>query len=155
MNNLKEKLTSFSNMLSCVWGNLSFFIDTDSTGSLKMDWLQANWELLIESQCGENVFLEVYGDGADCNGSSSRVLYPNKLPTHKIICKSETTNIHDVLNDIYLNDVDEFVFDRFVSIGNDGWYYESPPFDKVLIFQKGVERVIEFNKLEFLVQRIH
>ncbi len=112
--------------------------------------------MLIESQCGENVFLEVYGDGADSNGSSSRVLYPNKLPTHKIICKSsEATNIHDVLNDIYLNDVDELVFDRFVSIGNDGWYYESPPFDKVLIFQKGVKRVIEFNKLEFLVQRIH
>lgn len=156
MNNLKEKLVAFSKMLACSWKSLESFIDKDNTGSLKLDWLQANWELLIENHCDVGIVLEVYGDGADCNGVSSRVLYPNKLPTHRVVCKLlEEAKTYDILNSVYLNDSDELIFDRFVSMGNDGWYHEAPPFDKILVVQNEVERVVELNKLDFFLQKIN
>lgn len=35
------------------------------------DWLQANWELLVERKVlNINEYLEVYGDGADYHGAS-------------------------------------------------------------------------------------
>lgn len=52
----------------------------DSVGQeLLDDWLQTNWEILVESKLCTNrtEFLEIYGDGADCNERSSRVWNPN------------------------------------------------------------------------------
>ena len=65
------------------------------------DWLQANWEILVEAPWRERMpggFLEPYGDGADCNGASSRVWLPDAIPTHRVICTHEKTDqFHDVL----------------------------------------------------------
>lgn len=53
------------------------------------DWMQANWELLVESRvCQPGLeFLTVYGDGADCNDGSSRVWFPEALATHGVKCE--------------------------------------------------------------------
>ena len=106
--------------------------------------------------CEEGLVLEPYGDGADCNGASSRVLYPNRLPTHKIICKPINSNqIYDVLNERQLDTSQgEIVFDRFVCIGKDGWYYELPPFGKVLADYAEQSVVIDFNNIDFQLERI-
>ena len=119
---------------------------------MREDWLQVNWELLIEGSLNEQgVVLETYGGGADCNGTSSRVLYPDRHPTHKIICKPmNNEQIYDALNKCHLDiSKSEIVFDSFVCIGEDGWYYERPPFDKVLAEYAGEYVVVDFKKTDF------
>ena len=65
-------------MLETYWGSLQKLSKHDPTGSLKDDWMQANWELIVEGLLSDGrLVLEPYGEGADCNGASSRVLYPD------------------------------------------------------------------------------
>ena len=157
MISVKELLEKFSNLLTYYYDNLSSLSEYDTSGSLNEDWLQANWELLVEGLLDKgDLVLEVYGDGADCNGESSRVLYPNWLPTHKIICMSTDNNqVYDILNKRQLDtSQNEIVFDRFVSIGRDGWYYEIPPFDKVLAEYAGEYVVLDFSNTAFKLQCI-
>ena len=157
MISVKELLEKFSNLLTYYYDNLSSLSEYDTSGSLNEDWLQANWELLVEGLLGkEDLVLEVYGDGADCNGESSRVLYPNWLPTHKIICMPTDNNqAYDILNKRQLDtSQNEIVFDRFVSIGRDGWYYEISPFDKVLAEYAGEYVVLDFSNTTFKLQCI-
>lgn len=154
---VKGLLERFSSLLVYYWENLSSLSENDITGSLSDDWLQANWELLVEGLLNEdNLVLEPYGDGADCNGASSRVLYPNKLPTHKIICiPLDNRQIYDILNKRQLDvSQNKIIFDRFVSIGKDDWYYELPPFDKVLAEYAGELVVLDFSKIDFQLRRI-
>lgn len=150
----KGLLKVFSKFLVSSWEDLSKLLENDTTGSLKEDWLQANWELLVEGLAGEGVILEPYGDGADCNGASSRVLYPNRIPSHHIICKPlDGHSIYDVLNEQRLDIQQAIIFDRFVSLGNDGWYYESPPFDKILAGYNGKDVVLDFNAVDFQLKK--
>jgi hypothetical protein len=49
------------------------------------DWLQANWEILVEKKIlKQNEYLETYSEGADYNGSSSRMNDIEALPTHTL-----------------------------------------------------------------------
>lgn len=145
----------FNNLLTSYWGCLSKLIENDSSGSLKDDWLQANWELIVEGQLGDkSIVLEPYGNGADCNGLSSRVLYPDRQSTHKLICSvSSSQHVYDFLNgeslDITICDI---TFDHFVTIANDGWYYEVPPFDKILGEYKGAAVVVDFNNVDIILK---
>lgn len=157
MISMKELLEKFSDLLCCCWKDFSSLRENDTTGSVKEDWLQANWELLVEGLLSEQgIVLEVYGEGADCNGVSSRVLYPDRHPTHKIICKPmNKEQSYDVLNERSLDiSKGEIVFDRFVCIGEDGWYYEQPPFDKVLAEYAGEYVVVDFRNTDFQLRRI-
>ncbi len=97
-------LKRFSSFLATSWEEVSLLSAADSTGSFTIDWLQANWEILVEGLLGQGIVLEPYGDGADCNGASSRVLYPDRLPTHQIICKPlQGSQIFDALNEQQLD----------------------------------------------------
>lgn len=151
-------LPRFATFLACCWDDLSTFFENDTTESMQIDWLQANWELLVEGLVGGpgGLVLEPYGDGADCNGASSRVLYPELCPTHRIVCRPrEGTAVNDLLNrrtlDVTKGDV---VFDRFVCMGRDGWYYESPPFDKILGEHRGASVVIGYDNISFELQLV-
>lgn len=152
---LRSLLEKFSSLLVHSWENLSLLSESDQTGSLTIDWLQANWELLVEGLVGQGIFLEIYGEGADCIGASSRVLYPDRLPTHQIICKPlQGSQIYDVLNDQQLDGSTDIIFDRFVSLGDDGWYYELPPFDKILANYNGEDAVLDFSEIDFQLKKI-
>ena len=157
MTDLKRILSNYSRLLVSSWNIVENASQKDETGSLKIDWLQANWEVLVEGLLGDHqITLEVYGEGADCNGANSRVIYPKRLPTHKIICAPlEGNQIRDILNnqdlDVSRNDV---VFDSFVSIGEDGWYYERPDFDHVLAEHNNHSVVVEFGKVGFELKKI-
>lgn len=156
MISLKDVLKKFSKLLICYWDELSTLSKNDPSGSLKTDWLQANWELIVEGALyEEGIILEPYGDGADCNEASSRVLYPTRLPTHTLICRPLNDEpVYDILNN---NELDvsqgEILFDRFVCLAEDGWYYESPPFDKVLAECGGKEVVLDFNSIDFQIRK--
>lgn len=64
------------------------------------DWLQANWELLVERNVLQyNEYLEVYGSGADFNGASSRITEPSALPTHRVVARAvERDTVFDLLS---------------------------------------------------------
>ena len=60
------------------------------------DWLQANWEILVEKKVlKQNEYLEIYSDGADYNGSSSRMSDIEVMPKHtlKVFPKNEAVDI--------------------------------------------------------------
>jgi hypothetical protein len=82
-------LRSFAAFLTAGWSEASALLSlVDQPDDYLADWTQANWEILVEAVLlpGGTGFLEVYGDGADCNGASSRVFLPEALPTHRILC---------------------------------------------------------------------
>lgn len=95
---------------------------------LKNDFYQANWEIFVESLiCIPGIeFLEVYGDGADCNGASSRVCLPDKLPTHRIACVPKKGNkVKDMITgrEIILQDQ---IFQFFVHYEDNQWQHITP-----------------------------
>ena len=83
---------------------------------LMADWLQANWEIIVEGNLHEtgliNSVIDIYGEGADCNGASSRVSMPNRIPTQ---------SVHVVPN---------FIFHSFGTL-RENYYIQIPPFDYV------------------------
>ena len=152
MINIKKLLKNYSRLLDSSWDIIEQTSAKDLTGSFKNDWLQANWELLVEGMLGDSEkVLEIYGDGADCNGASSRILFPERMPTHKIVCMPIMGGgVHDALSRKELNlSKGDIAFDRFVTMGSDGWYYEKPKFDYVLADHNGKEVVLRFEELEF------
>lgn len=145
---INEILEDYISLLRLSWSSIEQLISTDSTGSFKDDWLQANWELIVERQLmSSDMYLEVYGDGADCNGASSRVLFPEKIATHSIILKSNSEDeIYDILGESYVDsDDDNIIFQKFVTIKEDDWYYEETPFDKIEALYKDETIVVDFN----------
>ncbi|WP_419905269.1 hypothetical protein [Kiloniella sp.] len=145
---IKSVLQNYIQLQSSNWETLTVLSNVDTTGSFLIDWQQANWELLVEGFLGKiGLVLECYGEGADCNGASSRVLFPEQLPTHKLICTpTENLPLQDHLNDQILSSPNvEITFDRFVTLGSDGWYKEAPPFDKILGDYHGAEVIVDFE----------
>ncbi|NPU99718.1 MAG: hypothetical protein HPY51_21205 [Candidatus Omnitrophica bacterium] len=129
-----------------------FLITEYSNEYLKNDWLQANWEILVESVLNDKntgVFLEVYGDGADCNGYSSRVLFPDKSATHEIYCIPRNDKpIQDKVSlvDIHVN---KLKYDRFV-YWDGNKYSEMAPFGYVLLIDdKNNFYIIDINDIFF------
>ena len=109
------------------------FISSRLNDDLYHDWLQANWEILVESLIciSGSEYLEIYGEGADCNELSSRVWRPQSLPTH-FIRVSLIKDTIDVFTDQILKMEDfnniEIMLDQYFSW--DGKQYsEKPPFD--------------------------
>jgi hypothetical protein len=120
------------------------------------DWLQANWELLVERKVLKvNEYLEVYGEGADFNGASSRISDPKALPNFKVIVK--TKNGNDVL-DILNNEPVRFAnltFNKLVGF-KDGFYTLEPEFKYVLLVDDnlGLERVMPIDDVEFSLEKV-
>lgn len=92
--------------------------------------MQANWELLVERKILPlNEYLEVYGDGADFNGISSRITDINIAATHYL-----SVFIHhgtDLLTNEKINN-SIFSFEKFVGF-RAGFYTVAPPFKYVLV----------------------
>ena len=128
-------IIDFRNFIATNWDYIISLDKQDESDALLSDWLQGNWEMLVERHLPTPIMLEVYGDGAD-NGKSSRIDCPEASPTHMVICAPKKGSVvYDYLNNVQVSsETNIVVFDRFVSIRSDGWYFEEPPFDKVLCF---------------------
>ncbi len=95
--------------------------------SLVADWLQANWETIVEASIAPHlgVRLEIYGDGADCNERSSRVWRPQDVTTHQVVCVSPN-GLFDALTGTAVTA--GLPLDRFCTL-HDSYPQERPPFD--------------------------
>ena len=115
------------------------------------DWLQANWELMVESVLLDGAgYLEVYGDGAEINDPSSRILRPEELPTHKIGCRRKgLTNPYNLVNNQQI-DLHEMGFWGFVHW--DGLVYRKEPEFNAVLFETASDiAIVKVEDLEFVV----
>jgi hypothetical protein len=164
--NINEVVLNFRNFLVVSWDAFMVFNKERYIANIDEkdiiieertnDWLQANWEILIESVIlyGLNEFIEVYGFGADTNGASSRVSFPEAKATYRIICKPRNG---DKVKDLFSNEfksMDNTKFEQFVNWG--GTYYQvNPPFDYVLLGDDSIDgMVVSVNDVVFELEKI-
>ena len=151
--NLNTAIKSFAQFINKSWDTILPLLENRSYTSDESsiyDWLQANWEILVERKVlAINQYLDVYGQGADFNGSSSRITVPNAMPNFSIKIKGGSdSKVYDLLNDEKVS-LNEAVFLELVSF-KDGFYRKEPQFDYVLLEDDiGVERVVSINELDF------
>jgi hypothetical protein len=147
----------FQKFLCQSWGSVERFLQEETTDAedLRLDWLQVNWEILVEAALCKTPYeiLEVYGDGADCNGASSRVWLPDEMPTHKIGCSSpEGSRVFDVLSSTSI-ELHKFEFGQFVAW--DGKYYSfDVPFDHLIIERGNELAIVNATEISFNLEPI-
>lgn len=156
---IDKAIRVFSDFLNSSWIIVSQLLlnrDYTSNEDSINDWLQANWELLVERKVLKvNEYLEVYGDGADYNGASSRITDPEALPNFKVIIKTKNGNsVLDILNNEQVR-FENVTFDKIVGFKN-GFYTLEPEFKYVLITDDnlGLERVVAMGDIEFALERL-
>ncbi len=148
---VNEIVYRFLGLLRAAWSELDWRDDDE-----KNDWLQANWEILVEgslgSKLGRQAYLTVYGDGAEANGASSRILFPHAMPSYYIVGQPKRQGpLLERLTNCGIELAEGGVeIDKFVTICSGGWYDEQPPFDMVLTEDSGKEIVLAVEDLDFL-----
>jgi len=156
MRTLNVVLDAFLMVLRSSWYSVREGL-VESAGldeSILDDWAQANWEMIVEAALAreQQVVLDVYGAGADCNERSSRVWRPELLPTHAIACRTIRQDglVRDRLTgqDIEMPSAG-LCLSEFVALTQDGWYRAEPPFDHVLFDIDGVEVVVSLTDVSF------
>jgi hypothetical protein len=149
-------IENFRKFLEDSWPSVEPLMSSSPRGeNLISDWLQANWELLVEDLILPDAdrFLEVYGDGADCNGSSSRVWLPDALPTHRVYCVSKSGHhVKDLISDTNI-EIQDLTFNSFVSW--DGKQYAiRPPFDCILLENRTDVFIVCSEEISFRIEEI-
>jgi hypothetical protein len=141
----------FARLLASAWDEVLAASLLSNTGSFLEDWLQANWEMFVEGGLAPTIFLEVYGEGADCNGESSRVYRPDVTATHVVVClpKPGATTISDILtNEEIVVAKAGLPIEELVSMEGT-WYARKPPFDCILVEQGDKTYLFNIDDLVF------
>jgi hypothetical protein len=128
-----DAVEAFRQLLCCSWAAVARVVENDTSGSLLIDWMQANWEMLVEASIPPElgVRLEVYGDGADCNGSSSRVWQPSASPNAAVFARY--IGNEPLLDALTGSEVSgDLKLDSFASMAS-GWPTPEAPFDFVVV----------------------
>jgi len=155
---VKKSLGLFRDLLNVSWPTVTAFERCDEFGNFKIDWLQGNWELTVEQSLLQGLdFLQIYGEGADCNGASSRVLYPEKMATHRVVChlKQDAILLSGALNCANpSSNSTSIILDSFVTMTEAGWFEEAPPFDCVIADHGSIQVLFKFEDAEFSLEEI-
>ena len=149
---IDSTVRAFITLLATSWPSIEVIAQEVSTGSHVQDWMQANWEMIVEGTLPPGkMFLEVYGEGADCNGRSPRVYEPEALATHAVMCVAPTGAgiVKDLLNqEHFALGAEGLPLEEFVTL-DEGWFARKPPFDCVLLDDGGRERVVSAKAVRF------
>lgn len=159
MNTITKEIKVFADFLNNSWSivhevlmNRDYTTDESSVN----DWLQANWELLVERKVLKiNEYLEVYGDEADFNGDSSRITDPDASPNYKVRVKPKIGNeVFDLLNKERVESY-RLSFDKLVTF-REGFYFLEPGFEFVLCIddESDIERVVAIAEVDFVLERV-
>jgi hypothetical protein len=155
--NINRAIKVFAEFLNVSWSITDPLISKrtyTSDESSRNDWIQANWEILVERKVLPlNEYLEVYGEGADFNGASSRItdIEANATYSIRVFIKNAT----DILSNERIQS-NEYAFERLVGFKY-SFYVDSPPFEYVLVQDEdiGIERVFPIKNVEFKIQLIN
>jgi hypothetical protein len=146
----------YQNFLTASWEIVfSEVEDTDLQNDLKDDWLEVNWELIVESYFNmgqQRINLSCYGAGAA--GKFDRVFIENAETTHDVKCFSNKNNeLYDVVDGVNVSVPEEgFTFRRFVTI-RDGLYVQGAPFDMVQVNELN-DTVFPVGQIEFRLSEV-
>lgn len=154
---IDKAIRIFSNFLNSSWGIVTpLLIERSYTSDESSidDWLQSNWEVLVERKVlALDEYLESYGNGADFYGISCRMTDIEALPKFSVKIILGNENVKDLLNNEILINV-EFPFDKLVGFKN-GFHTNSPPFNYVLIQDDdGIERVLQLESVKFELKKM-
>jgi hypothetical protein len=147
---ITQGVRAFRDTLSASWPIVKLLSMNDLTGSFLDDWMQGNWERIVECSISPSlkVVLEPYGEGADCNIKSSRVWNPHLLPNGAVYARY-------IGNDILINAVDGNEVTGSMKLGyfctiRDEWPVIDSPFDYLVL--EGENTVaIPVKNLEYYV----
>lgn len=141
------QIEAFAHFLTASWEDmLRLKALSGYTDSFTQDWLQANWELLVEIGISD-ILLMSYGEGADVYGTSERVTMPEQNPTHLVACMAvKDLGLVDVVTtgEVVVGDVG-IPMTELVSFDGRNWH-RRPPFEYVLcgdyVFSLGGARFV-------------
>lgn len=129
MTNVTSQILKFRDFLIHSWGDLDNLMsnhDWDDDGGFIEEWLQVNWEFLVERE-----LLETKGFLKSYTYDNFRITHPNAVPTHEIICKAKR-------NKPLIDDRTQQVISTDIKLGFGGLekkldlgYGRYPPFDYV------------------------
>ncbi|MBL7134413.1 MAG: hypothetical protein ISS78_09980 [Phycisphaerae bacterium] len=150
MRTLEKRLHAFRSLLNTFFPTVRALAEEVGGEELLNDWKQANWELIVEGgvfpEGGR--FLVPYGEGADYYGASSRVFRPEAVSTHAVFCLARRNTKDCITGSLALLPAGGLPLEYFVTI-REGWYYEQPPFDCVLVVLDGREVVLQLADVQF------
>lgn len=156
---INEGIVEFSRFLNTTFNDVYNFcqkIEIEKRNIILADqiengYLQFFWEIVIEKSLLQSTYsIEPYGDGADFYPTSSRVLSPEKVATHKIVVQVKNCKNH--LSGNIVNGAFDFI--KLISF-NDGCYYQNVPFDFVLCDDNnGTKYVFIINDVDFVLQEV-
>ncbi len=154
MKTLAELIDIYRALLNAMWEKINSLANNIEGDSLLNDWKQVNWELIVEQNLpvGETTLLQPYGEGADFYGDSSRIIYPEALPTHAVSCCSQNGAVDQITGNSISFPTEGFELDCFVTI-REGWYFEEPPFDCVLVFDNDDQFVFLIENVTFNLKK--
>lgn len=150
---ITDYVLAFRRIISDGWTDINNLALLDRTGSYVDDWLQANWERVVEASqhAGQEIYLEPYGDGADCNPGSSRVWMPQaKFHYSVYVSPPVKGNVLDCLNDRLISE--PMKFGHFCSMVN-GWPHLSTPFDYISLNSPSGESVVALEGMRFFIDK--
>jgi len=159
---IQRAVLTFIQLLNSSWlevRELAEAVPNRDTSEFLSDWAQASWEMLVEaaaaSSNGETVYLQPYGEGADCNEIGSRVWCPGVASTHALhISPLHGLELQDVLTGgAFTPPPGGVPLDQFVTPA-DGWYRSEPPFSHVLVYLEEREKVVPVVSVRFLLAEI-
>ena len=148
-----EIVRNFQQFLEASWQSVESMLPLTPEGEhFRLDWLQANWEILVEAVIhpGGASFLEFYGEGAECNGASSRVWKPDAEATHRICCvPTDGNEVTDLVTgrSIEPQDLDFF---GFGTPDRERFQFLHPPFNVVVLNDReGIDFIIRLEDVRF------
>ena len=150
-NRVDDLVRSFARLLAGAWPEVVAASRMTEADNFVQDWLQANWEAVVEAGVGPGVFLEIYGEGADCNDRSSRVFRPEAAATHAVVClpRPGEASITDRLTGrVVAVGIEGVPLEELVSLEG-SWFVAAPPFDCVLVEGDDLSYVFKMSDVVF------
>lgn len=160
MTNVTNHIIKFQKFMIHCWKDLDDIMDKhdwDNDGTFTNEWLQANWEFLVERQLLKKNGGELRSFGSYL--SELRISRPNASPTHEIICLPKNhTSLYDDKTKEPLPADKRLIFYIFLK-KMDGSYGLYPPFNYAGVFtiqgKKRVRHIIAVDSINFFLVKIN
>jgi hypothetical protein len=148
---IDDVVRAFSKVIAAAWQHALPVATASSNPNFINDWLQANWEMLVEGVLPRGTYLEVYGEGADVNSGSSRVSAPDAHATAAIVVRAPA-GLQSVCERLTGEGVvipsEGFAVEEMVTLDG-SWYARRAPFDCVLVETASVPLVFSLHDVVF------
>ncbi len=143
MINVTSQILKFRNFLLDSWHDLDLLMSNhnwDDDGGFISEWLQVNWEFLVERELLEkNRFLTPYAF------INKRITHPSARATNEIVIFSESNNaMIDASTRKVISSPLKLHFGGFVSKVDSG-YGIYPPFDYVTALEQNKKQIYELH----------